>query len=220
MPSQPSPVSTSRPPVVISYVDAVEPSHPGGRHRAVAMPDTAIGAGLGKVVSVGPPRPTGLAGRELHRCAGLGVCAARPQRRRQPRRSTSCPPWWRPTAGWQGSPVRCSVSRPRSAQVSGDRACPRPLDEFLTGRENLTLFGQLRGLRHRSARRGPMNSSGGSTWAHAADRRVSTYPAACEGVSTSRSRWSCPPRVLFSTSRRPAWTRAAAAMSGSGVCAA
>jgi len=42
-----------------------------------------------------------------------------------------------------------------------------------------------------------MNSSGGSTWAMPPIGGCPPIPAACEGVSTSRSRWSCPPRVLF-----------------------
>ena len=60
----------------------------------------------------------------------------------------------RPTAGsatvagfdveQQSAEVRSSIG------VTGQSAA---LDEFLTGRENLLLFGRLRGLRHRHARR-------------------------------------------------------------------
>jgi len=82
----------------------------------------------------------------------------------------------RPTAGSarvagfdverQPAEVRASIG------VTGQSAA---LDEFLTGRENLTLFGQLRGLRHRSARRRADELIGRFDMGHAADRRVSTY---------------------------------------------
>src|SRR5882762_7697515 len=60
----------------------------------------------------------------------------------------------RPTAGLATvagfDVVRQSAAVRMSIGVTGQYAA---LDELLTGRENLTLFGQLRGLRQRDARR-------------------------------------------------------------------
>src|SRR6202171_2433257 len=79
----------------------------------------------------------------------------------------------RPTAGLatvagfdverQSAEVRASIG------VTGQDAA---LDEFLTGRENLMLFAQLRGLRHRAARRRADELIERFDMGHAADRRV------------------------------------------------
>jgi ABC-2 type transport system ATP-binding protein len=71
------------------------------------------------------------------------------------------------------------------------------LDEFLTGRENLTLFGQLRGLRSRHARRRANELIEQFDMDHAADRRVSTYSGGMRRRIDIAVALVVPPRVLF-----------------------
>jgi len=104
----------------------------------------------------------------------------------------------RPTAGSatvagfdverQSAEVRSSIG------VTGQYAA---LDEFLTGRENLTLFGQLRGLRHRLARRRADELIERFDMGHAADRRVSTYSGGMRRRIDIAVALVVPPRVLF-----------------------
>jgi ABC-2 type transport system ATP-binding protein len=104
----------------------------------------------------------------------------------------------RPTAGSatvagfdverQAAEVRASIG------VTGQSAS---LDEFLTGRENLTLFGRLRGLRHRSARRRADELIERFDMCHAADRRVSTYSGGMRRRIDIAVALVVPPRVLF-----------------------
>ena len=104
----------------------------------------------------------------------------------------------RPTAGsarvagfdveHQSAEVRASIG------VTGQSAA---LDEFLTARENLTLFGQLRGLRHRSARRRADELIERFDMGHAADRRVSTYSGGMRRRIDIAVALVVPPRVLF-----------------------
>src|SRR4051795_9207904 len=94
-----------------------------------------------------------VARRELCRCAGLGVCITRTQRAGKTTTINILSTLLRPTAGSATvagfDVVRQSAEVRASIGVTGQYAA---LDELLTGRENLTLFGQLRGLRHRYAR--------------------------------------------------------------------
>jgi ABC-2 type transport system ATP-binding protein len=104
----------------------------------------------------------------------------------------------RPTAGSatvagfdverQSAEVRASIG------VTGQYAA---LDEFLTGRENLTLFGQLRGLRGRHARRRADELIERFDMGHAADRRVSTYSGGMRRRIDIAVALVVPPRVLF-----------------------
>ncbi|MDT5159944.1 MAG: type transport system ATP-binding protein, partial [Mycobacterium sp.] len=104
----------------------------------------------------------------------------------------------RPTAGSatvagfdverQSAEVRASIG------VTGQDAA---LDEFLTGRENLILFAQLRGLRHRHARRRADELIDRFDMGHAADRRVSTYSGGMRRRIDIAVALVVPPRVLF-----------------------
>jgi ABC-2 type transport system ATP-binding protein len=104
----------------------------------------------------------------------------------------------RPTAGSarvagfdvvrQSAEVRASIS------VTGQYAA---LDELLTGRENLTLFGKLRGLGHRHARRRTDELIERFEMGHAADRRVSTYSGGMRRRIDIAVALVVPPRVLF-----------------------
>jgi ABC-2 type transport system ATP-binding protein len=71
------------------------------------------------------------------------------------------------------------------------------LDEFLTGRENLTLFAQLRGLRGQHARRRTDELIERFDMGHAADRRVSTYSGGMRRRIDIAVALVVPPRVLF-----------------------
>lgn len=71
------------------------------------------------------------------------------------------------------------------------------LDEFLTGRENLMLFAQLRGLRGRHARRRADELIERFDMGHAADRRVSTYSGGMRRRIDIAVALVVPPRVLF-----------------------
>jgi ABC-2 type transport system ATP-binding protein len=88
----------------------------------------------------------------------------------------------------QADQVRAAIG------VTGQYAA---LDELLTGRENLTLFAQLRGLRHRHARRRADEMIERFDMAHAADRRVSTYSGGMRRRIDIAVALVVPPRVLF-----------------------
>ena len=88
----------------------------------------------------------------------------------------------------QPAEVRASIG------VTGQYAA---LDEFLTGRENLTLFGRLRGLRHRLARSRADELIERFGMSRAADRRVSTYSGGMRRRIDIAVALVVPPRVLF-----------------------
>ena len=88
----------------------------------------------------------------------------------------------------QAGQVRAAIG------VTGQYAA---LDELLTGRENLTLFAQLRGLRHRHARRRADEMIERFDMVHAADRRVSTYSGGMRRRIDIAVALVVPPRVLF-----------------------
>jgi ABC-2 type transport system ATP-binding protein len=88
----------------------------------------------------------------------------------------------------QPAAVRASIG------VTGQYAA---LDEFLTGRENLTLFGQLRGLGHRHAHSRADELIERFGMSHAADRRVSTYSGGMRRRIDIAVALVVPPRVLF-----------------------
>jgi len=88
----------------------------------------------------------------------------------------------------QSAEVRASIG------VTGQYAA---LDEFLTGRENLMLFAQLRGLRNRPARRRAEELIERFDMGHAADRRVSTYSGGMRRRIDIAVALVVPPRVLF-----------------------
>jgi ABC-2 type transport system ATP-binding protein len=88
----------------------------------------------------------------------------------------------------QADQVRATIG------VTGQYAA---LDELLTGRENLTLFAQLRGLRHRHARRRADEMIERFDMAHAADRRVATYSGGMRRRIDIAVALVVPPRVLF-----------------------
>jgi ABC-2 type transport system ATP-binding protein len=104
----------------------------------------------------------------------------------------------RPTSGWATvagfDVVRQSAAVRMRIGVTGQYAA---LDELLTGRENLTLFGQLRGLRQRDARRRAEELIERFDMGHAADRRVSTYSGGMRRRIDIAVALVVPPRVLF-----------------------
>jgi ABC-2 type transport system ATP-binding protein len=124
--------------------------------------------------------------------------AARPQRRGEDHNDQHLSTLVHPTAGSatvagfdverQSAEVRASIG------VTGQDAA---LDEFLTGRENLMLFAQLRGLRHRHARRRADELIDRFDMGHAADRRVSTYSGGMRRRIDIAVALVVPPRVLF-----------------------
>ena len=88
----------------------------------------------------------------------------------------------------QAAAVRTSIG------VTGQYAA---LDELLTGRENLMLFCQLRGLRSREAKRRADELIERFDMGHAADRRVSTYSGGMRRRIDIAVALVVPPRVLF-----------------------
>jgi ABC-2 type transport system ATP-binding protein len=90
------------------------------------------------------------------------------------------------------------VSRPdlvrRTIGVTGQEAA---LDPFLTGRENLELFGRLRGLRRKRTRARAEELIAQFDMTHAADRRVSTYSGGMRRRIDIAGALVVPPRVLF-----------------------
>lgn len=88
----------------------------------------------------------------------------------------------------QADQVRDSIG------VTGQNAC---LDELLTGRENLTLFGRLRGLRRKQARRRADELIEQFELDHAADRSVQTYSGGMRRRVDIAAALVVPPSVLF-----------------------
>ena len=144
-----------------------------------------------------------------------GARAARPERRRQdhrradpvhaaaPRRGAARRS---PASTWSARPRRCA----RRIGLVGQHAA---VDEVLSGRQNLVMFGRLHHLGARRARGGgPTSCWSGSGWPTPADRPVEHVlrrhaPPARPRREPDRSTRRC----SSSTSRPPAWTRAAAA---------
>jgi ABC-2 type transport system ATP-binding protein len=88
----------------------------------------------------------------------------------------------------QATQVRESIG------VTGQSAC---LDELLTGRENLTLFGRLRGLRRKAALRRADQLIEQFDLAHAADRPVQTYSGGMRRRVDIAIALVSTPKVLF-----------------------
>ena len=81
-----------------------------------------------------------------------------------------------------------------SIGVTGQNAC---LDELLTGRENLTLFGRLRGMRRKAARERADDLIEQFDLGHAADRAVQTYSGGMRRRVDIAVALVLPPKVLF-----------------------
>lgn len=116
----------------------------------------------------------------------------------------------------QATQVRESIG------VTGQNTC---LDELLTGRENLTLFGRLRGLRRRAARRRADELIEQFDLGHAADRPVQTYSGGMRRRVDIATALVSTPKVLFldepttgldPRSRRQVW-KLVSALSDAGV---
>ena len=88
------------------------------------------------------------------------------------------------------------------------------VDENLTGRENLWMFGRLYRLSSPDARRRADELLGQFGLEDAAERVAKTYSAACAAGSTSRLRSSGGRSSSSSTSRRPGSTRAVGSACG------
>ncbi|PRC46190.1 daunorubicin/doxorubicin resistance ABC transporter ATP-binding protein DrrA [Mycobacterium sp. ITM-2017-0098] len=88
----------------------------------------------------------------------------------------------------QATQVRESIG------VTGQSAC---LDELLTGRENLTLFGRLRGLRRKAALRRAGDLIEQFELGHAADRPVQTYSGGMRRRVDIAIALVSTPKVLF-----------------------
>lgn len=88
----------------------------------------------------------------------------------------------------QATQVRDSIG------VTGQNAC---LDELLTGRENLTLFGRLRGMRRKAARQRADDLIEQFDLCHAADRPVQTYSGGMRRRVDIAVALVLPPKVLF-----------------------
>ncbi len=82
----------------------------------------------------------------------------------------------------------------RRIGITGQNAC---LDDFLTGRENLMLFGRLRGLRRRAARQRADELIAEFDLEHAADRPVQTYSGGMRRRIDIAAALVVRPEVLF-----------------------
>jgi ABC-2 type transport system ATP-binding protein len=107
----------------------------------------------------------------------------------------------------QAGQVRDSIG------VTGQSAS---LDNVITGRQNLTLFGRLKGMRRKEARRRADELIGQFELDHAADRPVSTYSGGMRRRLDIAAALVVTPRVLFldepttgldPRSRRQVWER-------------
>jgi len=90
------------------------------------------------------------------------------------------------------------VRQPAQVRASiGLTAQDAALDPMLTGRENLVLFGRLRGRRRSSARRRADELLEQFDMQHAADRRVHTYSGGMRRRIDIAAALVDPPKVLF-----------------------
>jgi ABC-2 type transport system ATP-binding protein len=90
------------------------------------------------------------------------------------------------------------VRQPAQVRASiGFTAQDAALDQVLSGRENLTLFGRLRGLRRQEARRRADELIERFDMQHAADRQVYTYSGGMRRRIDIAAALVVPPRVLF-----------------------
>ena len=130
---------------------------------------------------------------------GVGLCAAWPQRRRQddddqhPVHAAAAD--LRP--GSRRGITTSSASPHGYAQASESPGNTPRSTELLTGRENLVLFGRLRGLRRSHARLRADELIEQFDMAHAADRRVSTYSGGMRRRIDIAAALVVPPKVLF-----------------------
>jgi ABC-2 type transport system ATP-binding protein len=88
------------------------------------------------------------------------------------------------------------------------------VDEVLTGRENLLMMARLRHLRRRAARRRTAALLERFDLGAACDRRVATYSGGMKRRLDLAMSLVSEPQVVVLDERRPGWTRAAAATSG------
>jgi ABC-2 type transport system ATP-binding protein len=104
----------------------------------------------------------------------------------------------RPTAG-QAVVAGYDVGRqPAQVRASiGLTAQDAALDQLLTGRENLVLFGRLRGLKRQEARRGAEELIERFEMQQAADRQVYTYSGGMRRRIDIAAALVVPPKVLF-----------------------
>ena len=95
----------------------------------------------------------------------------------------------------------------RSIMLTGQHVA---LDDMLTGRENLVMFGRLQGLKKQAARVAGEGTSRPVRPGRRGGPRVSVrIPVGCAAASTSRADWWSARKWCFSTSPRPGWIRAA-----------
>jgi ABC-2 type transport system ATP-binding protein len=104
----------------------------------------------------------------------------------------------RPTAGRAMVAGYDVVRQPERVRASiGLTAQFAALDATLTGRENLVLFGRLRGMRRQQARRRADELIEQFDMQHAADRRVQTYSGGMWRRIDIAAALVDPPKVLF-----------------------
>ncbi len=104
----------------------------------------------------------------------------------------------RPTSGRALVAGYDVVRQPQQVRAStGVVAQLAALDASLTGRENLVLFGRLRGLRRRQAQRRAEELIEQFSMQHAADRRVQTYSGGMWRRIDIAAALVDPPKVLF-----------------------
>ena len=104
----------------------------------------------------------------------------------------------RPTAGRAAVAGYDVVGQPAQVRASiGLTGQEAALDLMLTGRENLVLFGRLRGLRRQEARRRADELIDRFDMHHAADRQVVTYSGGMRRRIDIAAALVVPPKVLF-----------------------
>ena len=141
---------------------------------------------------------TALAGVDLRsRRAASSGCSDRTARARRP--WCGClPPCSRRTPGAPGlRPRRGATMPPAVRELLGLTGQFAAVDEMLTGRENLEMFGRLFDLSRQRARRARPNCWSASTWPMPPTAGAGRTPAACADGSTSPRACSTRPRVLF-----------------------
>ena len=146
---------------------------------------------------------------------GARPCWARTAQARR-RRWTFCRRSRGRITAMRWSPATTSSRDPagvrRSIMLTGQHVA---LDDMLTGRENLVMFGRLQGLKKSAARLAGEGASRpvrpGSMRPTGASARI---PVGCAGGSTSPADWWSVPKWCFWTNPRPGWIRAAGRASG------